>query len=468
MQSKDTERDNHNNIPEELQASCRKILYYGELERSEAELFLANLEIFINQPDKHSLDKEGRRAVTVITPLFYQIYQNIIKKIQLQKSSSKLIKMFLLFGYMDERLLKEEQINYLYQLSDDLSSLQPSVYLLNNWLEQIYKIEKEPSINEFGQDYYDVFRQLIKDGELTNRDKSNYDKDNDARLKHETFNLFRLGQKICYGRVSGYIPILHSDMIERDLPGSLISPAKLEAAVDKVLQVDFSAFHRELVYNNPETRISKELVMTPVKPELILVPTFGENAVMWQELTGRVRNSSARFAFPLFTGENIDNLVVSVMARFRWDLSKSMAGLVRDNVRESSLVNDYTDYIQFYKKNRDLSDDAKAKVKIQIDRKRNNVARIFEEDYHAWINYESQGLLRLNKVARNIMFKYCPFAAPIRANLLKHPLYSSLITAFEAERERHSRILRAHYAKICKPDQTVDSILQENLAFYEG
>ena len=131
MQSKDTERDNHNNIPEELQASCRKILYYGELERSEAELFLANLEIFINQPDKHSLDKEGRRAVTVITPLFYQIYQNIIKKIQLQKSSSKLIKMFLLFGYMDERLLKEEQINYLYQLSDDLSSLQPSVYLLN-------------------------------------------------------------------------------------------------------------------------------------------------------------------------------------------------------------------------------------------------------------------------------------------------------------------------------------------------
>ena len=182
MQSKDTERDNHNNIPEELQASCRKILYYGELERSEAELFLANLEIFINQPDKHSLD---RRAVTVITPLFIKYIKNIIK-IQLQ-SLGKLIKMFLLFGYMDERLLKEEQINYLYQLSDDLSSLQPSVYLLNNWLEQIYKIEKEPSINEFGQDYYDVFRQLIKDGELTNRDKSNYDKDNDARLKHETF-----------------------------------------------------------------------------------------------------------------------------------------------------------------------------------------------------------------------------------------------------------------------------------------
>lgn len=125
------------------------------------------------------------------------------------------------------------------------------------------------------------------------------------------------------------------------------------------------------------------------------------------------------------------------------------------------------DYIQFYKKNRDLSEDAKAKVKMQIDRKRNNIARIFEEDYHTWIKYESQGLLRLNKVARSIMFKYCPFAAPIRTNLLKHPLYSSLITAFEAERERHSRILRAHYAKICKPDQTVDSILQENLAFYE-
>ncbi|MDD3852674.1 MAG: hypothetical protein PHD40_03340 [Syntrophomonadaceae bacterium] len=468
MQSKDTGRDDHINIPEDLQASCRKILYYGELDRSDAELFLANLEIFINQPDKNSLDKEGRRAVAVITPLFYQIYQNIIKKGPLQNHPSKLIKMFLMFGYMDERLLKEEQINDLYQLSDELSSLQPNVYLIKDWLEQIYKIEKEPSINEFGQDYHDVFRQLVKDGEMTNQDKSNYEKDADARLKHETLNLFRLGQKICYARVSGYIPILHSDMIDRDLPGSLISPAKLEAAVDKVLQVDFSAFHRELVYNNPEARISKELVMVPVKPELILIPTFGENAVMWQELTGRLRNSPARFIFPIFSGGNIDNLMISVIARFRWDLSKSMAGLVRDNVRESSLVNDYTDYIQFYKKNRDLSDEAKAKVKMQIDRKRNNIARIFEEDYYTWMNYESQGLLRLNKVARTIMFKYCPFAAPIRTNLLKHPLYSSSIAAFEAARERHSRILRAHYAKISKSNQPLDGVLQENLIFYEG
>ena len=48
--------------------------------------------------------------------------------------------------------------------------------------------------------------------------------------------------------------------------------AKIEDSMNRVLQVDFSALHRETVYRNLEKGIRQELIMQAVEPDFILMP----------------------------------------------------------------------------------------------------------------------------------------------------------------------------------------------------
>jgi hypothetical protein len=158
--------------------------------------------------------------------------------------------------------------------------------------------------------------------------------------------------------------------------------------------------------------------------------------------------------------------MVDAIARFRWELSKTMYSYA-NNDGPSSLVSDYIDYIQFFRKNRDLSEDARAKVKNQVDKYRNNTGEIFAADYHTWINYESKGLIRLNKVARRILFKHCPFSKPIRGNLERQPLYSQIVTSFNTQQAKQAKVLEARYLKLVKPGVPIDPELMNNLIYYK-
>ena len=48
-----------------------------------------------------------------------------------------------------------------------------------------------------------------------------------------------------------------------------------------------------------------------------------------------------------------------------------------------------------------------------------------------WVLFESAGSPRLNKVARRILFTYCPQAKDIREKLKSNPLYSELLQRYE-------------------------------------
>ena len=456
-------------IPEELRYSAEKILSYAGIPQEKADLFQANLEIFSNMKDKSFTDTASRQIREQLTAVFYESYTSVLKRVLAENNHSRLMQMFLRFAYMDERLLDAQQVNTLYKLVDQVTdNTNYSVYNFQSWLDNIYRITKEPSVNEFGQDYQDLFLEKKRKRELTDKDKPVYDADIDARLKHEVDNLFKIGQRLTYGQSGGYFPILHQEMISRDLESALVTPAKLEASLNKILAVDFSAFHRELVFPHTTQNLAPELIMKPILPDFILMPGFGHRAVMWQMLSGRSKNSPGRLVFPIFTDENLDNLMIDVVAKFRWDLSKNMSGSVINKVNESSLFVDYSDYIQFYAKDRDLSVEAKEKLKTVIKRNRNNPREIFSLDYHTWINYESNGMMRLNKVAREILFKHCPFSKSIRVNLQASPSYSPLISKFDKARAKHCRILEARYEKLRSANNSVNPDLLENLVYYNS
>lgn len=457
-------------IAEEMHNSTERILAYAKLPKEQTDLFLANLEMFSNLKDKSTSNPTTRKIRENLTTVFFDIYTNVLKRVWAEKNNDGLYQLFLSYGFMDEKLLRPEQIQALYELHKQTSdNVTCSVNMIKDWLEAIYRREKDPSVNDFEQDYYDVFREKKKRGELFDKDKAFYDNNVDGRLRHEIDYLFKMGQKLCYGKMSEYLPILHSETVPGPLTRALVTPAMIQESLKKVLAIDFSAFYRETVYHKQEdNKIGTMLIMKSVLPDIILIPPYGCRAVMWQELTGRVKSSPGRIIFPIFTDENLDHLMISIVAKFRWDLSRGMAGSVSNRTYESSLHTDYTDYIQTYRKNRDLSEEAKEKIKKQIDRKRNSVREIFADDYLTWINYESRGLPRLNKVVRKILFKYCPFAKPIRESLKEHPLYNQLITQYDYVVNKKATMLQAQYANMAAANRPPDAELIENLTFYQS
>jgi len=448
----------------EAEGRLNTLLRHADIPQHQIDILRTNLDIFKRIKDKNLLDSNSSKIRESISGIFFNIYETVFKKYIADDQG--VYHTFLTAAHIDEKLLTPEQNDELGALmTEPLDDSRSGVYTLKEWMQKIYRGEKDPSVNEFGLDYFEVFREKKKRGEVSERDRVAYEEDMNGRLKHEIDNLFKLGQRLCYGQMSGYFPMLNSGMITGDLAKTLVTPEKLAGSIKRILDIDYSAFHREIVYSNSDKNIKNELVMMPIRPDIILMPTFGSRAVMWQELTGKAKNTPGRILFPLFTMEDLDEMMLEVVARFRWSLSKSMVSYIRQDVRQHTLFTDYYDYLQFYKKNHDLSGEAREKVKTQIDRHRNNVAEIFASDYYTWVNYESKGLVRLNKVARSILFKYCPFSKEVRANLEKHPLYSKEINSFNAALARQARLAEARYAKLRKPNQPLDLELEENLAY---
>ena len=131
--------------------------------------------------------------------------------------------------------------------------------------------------------------------------------------------------------------------------------------------------------------------------------------------------------FSIFHMEDLKTTFTHLTGEFRWELCKRVQGNRWNDVSVSSLTSEYFDYIQFYRKNHDLSTEAKEKVKSSLQRAKNSFKEMFVRDYMIWVLFEGVGSPRLNKVARQIMFTYCPFPEDICNTLAQNPLYSELL-----------------------------------------
>lgn len=454
-------------LPEELKGSVQKIINYSGIPKDRYDLFFSSLQAFKSLDDKLSTNNDAHSVRSGITPVFFEIYEAIFRKVQADKNNSRLMNMFLLYGFMDESLLSKRNIVALYKSTEtyDTSSNHP-VFSMRDWLGKIYANEKEPSVNEFGQDYSDIFREMKKNKKVTDRDKDRYDNDVAAKVSFEVNNMFKTNLKLTYGTLSTFFPILHEDMVGKDPLKALVTPESVHGSIQKILEIDYSAFHREISYRNPVKGIEKEFIMKAFPADIILMPTFGSRALMWQELQGRNRSTPGRFILPVMTGENLDDLILRLMGNFRWELCRTMMGASWNDISQKSLTSEYTDYIQFYKKNKDLSDEGKEKVKIQIQKYNNRMREIFTSDYETWLNYESKGIMRLNKIARGILYRYCPFPRELREQLEKHPLFSDLANANRISRAKELKNVENRYTKLTRSGIVLDEEMEENLRFY--
>ena len=221
------------------------------------------------------------------------------------------------------------------------------------------------------------------------------------------------------------------------------------------------------MYAENELKLGKAYIMETIFPVCILFPTAGNNAIMWQELSGKRKNTQARFLFPILFNGMISSACTHLVGQFRWELVRTIQGTSWNDLRNKSMTSEYADYIQFYRKNRDLSEDRKEKLKIQLSKCRNNMREVFAEDYEIWIRSESSGAMRLTKPSREIMAMYCPFAKEIRQRLATQPAFADAMkryTLYQTEKLKEVAFLVREYDKQNIP---LPEVVVETKRFYE-
>ncbi len=445
------------------------ILEYAGYKDDEIENICKMVEGYRDLPDMLSTSSEVYALRKQLTSVFYDIYYKVfMKAVKDENTLTPVLEMFLNFGFMDLSFTGEENAAALYDLSAHLDICHSEhIYTIYEWLKCIYKGEKEPSKNEFDLDYTAYLADLRKNGSITPEQVAEYQQDQEKKVEYEIRNMFPSVNKITYGKITTFCPILCKDDLINTVEKMLVTAERLENALNEIRKIDYSVFYREVTFSDVDKGINCERIMKEVLPDIILMPNAGSRVIMWQETSGAKTDTPARIMFPIFTALDIDELMLGAVGWYRWEMCRRIQGVHWNDVREKSLTAEYNDYIQFYRKNHELSTEAKEKIKSALLRAKNNYREVFVKDYINWIKFESKGSFRLNKISREILVKYCPFAKAVREELKSNPLYQNAIAKFEIETTKTLQRFNSVYDKYVKAGGEITPDLKENLLYYQ-
>ncbi len=451
-----------------LKNSLKTILAFGNIQEGDAIEFEEDINAFADLKDRLSSEDKERKLRRSIADKFYKIYREVFIASLNSSRLPKPVELFLNYGFTDERLVTKEQAVELCKLNfKTKQNYFCHIYTMPEWLKAIYEGRREPSKNEFDLEYNESLRELLKTREIDEAEAKARQKDQSKKLDFEIFNMFKYTERIVNGALSTFVPVLCSEQISGSLLKALITKDRMGQTVQRYRELDFSAYHRELLFADKALGIEKETIMLEVGPDIILFPCFGGNAAMWQEISCKHRDSSGRFLFPLLVEGSLDDLYIRNLARFRWELCRTMQGSAWNNIHFKSLTSEYYDYIQYYKKNKDLTDDKKEKVKTQLLKGKNNAREVFVQDYEQWVKFESQGGMKLNKPSREILALYCPFNKEIRRNLEAQPAFSDAIGKYNREALKKVKELDLRYRALERNKIEIPEIMLSTLRLYK-
>lgn len=429
-----------------LDGSLETILDFAGLEKEKETAFREHVAAYRASSDKSSTDDECSRLRRMLTDEFNFLYSEVFERSLTVPDLPVPVRMFLYFGYVDEKLAGEENSVILYRLACFMNTPgQAGVYTFYDWLMSIYNGEKNPSRSELDEDFDDFIHQQKRKNVLTAAELAALENNALEKVRYELQNLFPSANKVTFGRIAAFCPLFTSENVLKDLNSSFITPDRISSALNMLKGIDFSAFYRETIDYESSQAMNREPIHVEYLPDIILMPNAGIRGSLWQEIEGRKRNSPSRMILPVFYMENLETAMVRMTGEFRWEMCKRIQSGRWNDVSEPSLTSEYFDYIQFYKKNSELSKDAKEKLQNSLARAKNSFREMFVRDYITWILYEGSGSARLNKVARKILFTYCPFPASMDGSLEQNPMYSELLSRqkiLTAQRVHKLEILR--------------------------
>ncbi len=453
----------------DLEGSLDRILSYTGLDITTCQEFKKLLEQYKNMADKNGTDDNCRTLRLKITKAFYPIYMAAFLNSLKDSTIPVPVKMFLHFGYMDEGLAGFANAKLMYRLAIQLDQkAEGRVYTFYQWLLAIYNGKKEPSRNEFDNDFPAHLREQKNKGEITEAEEAEKLKNPIEWVKFELESVFPTVHKITFGRITTFCPVFSEHNVFKTLDQAFVTETAVDTVFQMIRNTDYSAYYRETNFSSPEHNIVREPIQVEILPDIILTPCAGNRSVMWQEIEGKKRTTPARMFLPAFHMESLSDSIIRLTGEYRWEMCKRIQGVRWNDLSERSLTSEYCDYAQFYRKNPDLSTDAKDKVKTALQKAKNNYKEMFVNDYTMWILFEGNGSPRLNKVARAILFMHCPFSAGIRAKLTANPLYKEMLEAYNVRTGQKLHHVEAACQRFRVRGDAVPEELEKQKAFLES
>ncbi|MCR5054332.1 MAG: hypothetical protein K6A69_05770 [Lachnospiraceae bacterium] len=441
---------NSDDVPD-FSSALESIMTYAELSPADMDGFRQVIDDYKSYEDRTEMTDVMRRLRRDITDRFFRLYEKAYFRSaeDMDTDVPPEVNMFLMFGFVDQDLAGRENTEILYHVMETYEPDPTHVAVtMPEWLDMIYDGVVMPSKNEFDLDYPSQLKEWRIQGEITPAQEERLLKDQREKVKFEIHNFFKVGDRMTFGRVTSFIPIFDSVNVLKPLDTAYLQNSIIHEKLDLIRGIDYSLFSRNKDYNNEALGISHYQLDKEVLPYMILMPNMGIRIALWQEIEGKKRDTSARFLLPIFMAEDPLKGMLSACGEYRWEMCKTVQGVHWNDLSDPSLTAEYADYIQYYRKNHYLNAEQKEKIKKTLQKVSNNLRRAFVADYLVYMSSESNGSPVMNKVAREILFKYAPFSAPIRKKISANPQYAEFLKKHESAVNQKLRPLLTIMKKI--------------------
>lgn len=434
-------RDGLDGAPE-ITNALEIILAFSSVEPEVADAFRRDIKAYSEVADRRAKSDEMRTLRSSITKGFYEIYESAFLRSLETNHIPIEVRMFFLFGFVDENLAGDANTRELYNVTVRWEAdPEDRILSMYDWLLKIYTGEAMPSKNEFNNDWIAYLREAVRSNNITQQEADKLKTDRLEMLHFEIQNMFMSSNRITTGRMASFVPIFCSHDIIKPLDKCMATPMNIQAVMDKILEIDYSLFYRPTFAEYPELKLPRFNYNLEVRPYIILTPNYGERGVMWQETEGANRQTPAHMIISIFHSASLEETLIKMCGDFRWELCRRIQGIHYADITDLSLTSEYMDFLQFYKKNGNLTNDMKERIKLALQKARNDFKGVFVADYISYIQKEAYGQLRLNKLAREIVFKYCPLSRKYRSAVRSNQQYSVLIDRWSASQANKLKTL---------------------------
>lgn len=279
-------------VPSELSGSLTTILGFAGLDLEIGPSFRKHVIAYRALEDKNSTEEEAGRLRRQLTTEFNALYAAVFERSLQTDVIPVPVRMFLYFGYVDEELAGAANCTILYNLANNMGDCSEfGVFTFYDWLRAIYDGRKNPSRNEFDEDFFDNINKQKATGKLTEAQATAMKNDALLKVRFEMENLFVSANKITSGRITTFCPLFAADNVMKDLKESYVTVSQISKTLEMIKSVDYSVFYRESLDLDNAAIMGKEMIHLEFLPDVILLPNVGVRGVMWQEIEGKKRNS---------------------------------------------------------------------------------------------------------------------------------------------------------------------------------
>lgn len=443
----------------------QKIMVFSSLGDTFKEDFTTLMDRLLKVENKHDSDPKIVKLREEISLKYWQLYENCFLKVIDSDLKGFIPGIMLHFGVVDERFLTEDDLLAIddFYAGNLFSDDGIPVMTLPYFLEKIYKSELPPSMTEMG----DIFKTVLKTQEkMTRKEReaaSIFEDTPEDKVRFEIRQISLELSKMLFGNKKKSLPFLCSESLTGSLKRIFIEPELFSASVQKYKSRDFSLFYREILFKHS---LGSDFIQKEVVPNFIFYPVFGTRAIMWQEMDGNNKRSAGRIFFPLYFAEKLHETTLTQLAYFRWELQKSIAGYNWTDPVEGGLVGIYYDYIRYFKKNLDITPEAKKRLEEFIKKTKSDKDR-FAREYSLWVEFEYENKMRLNSYVRDIFYRFCPFPKEKRDEMSQKPDFKIMENRFQHRRQKELVRIKSKLIKFEKKKMKLPSELQNYIKYLE-